>query len=99
MELKMDKLGKLVRVSKVELLEGYTVQIEFEDGQEKTINLEPYLRGPIFERIRADRDEFLSMKVEAGVISWPNGADIDPDVLYYGLEPAWKAEPEGVKKS
>ena len=26
------------------------------------------------------------MKVKEGVITWDNGADIDPDVLYYGLE-------------
>jgi hypothetical protein len=36
---------------------------------------------------------FRAMKVEGGTITWDNGADIDPDVLYYGLTPAWVDKP------
>jgi hypothetical protein len=85
----MTKLGRLVRVQTVEPLEGFTVRIGFEDGTQKDINLEIYLRGPIFELIRNDPAMFRSVKVEGSTIAWDNGADIDPDVLYYGLTPAW----------
>jgi len=67
------------------------VHLEFTDGTARDIDLEKYLRGPIFEPLRADPARFREVRVEpgAGTISWPNGADIDPDVLYLDLEPTW----------
>ncbi len=85
----IQKLGRLVRVKNVEPLEDFKVRIGFEDGTQKEIDLEPYLHGPIFEPIPNDPTVFRSMKIDGGAIAWDNGADIDPDVLYYGLTPAW----------
>jgi len=39
---------------------------------------------------------FSSIKIEGGTIAWGNGADIDPDVLYYNLKPAWMEDAEAV---
>ena len=82
-------MKRMVRVRGVQPLEGWNVLLEFTDGTVKEVNLEVFLRGPIFEPIRNDLATFRSMKIEGGAIAWENGADIDPDVLYYGLQPAW----------
>ena len=92
----MEQMGRLVRVRDVEPLGAFKVRIEFEDGTIKEIDLEPYLRGPIFEPVRKDSKVFRSVRVEGGTIAWDNGADIDPDVLYYDLKPAWMEKPEAV---
>ncbi len=91
---------QLVRIRAVQVLEGYRVRLEFTDGSRKEVDLEPYLRGPIFEPIRADLKMFRAVKVDprAGTIVWDNGADIDPDVIYFGLKPAWmETEEESAK--
>jgi len=92
----MTRLGPLVRVSAVETLEGFLVRLTFEDGTVKQVDLQRYLRGPVFDAVRRDRELFCSVKVEGGTIVWPNGADIDPDVLYYGLQPAWMEQDSGL---
>jgi len=81
----------LVRIKEVEALDGFKVRLTFTDESSKVIDLDTFLRGPVFEPIRASRDLFRSVSVddEAGTIVWPNGADLDPDVLYHGLKPAW----------
>jgi hypothetical protein len=84
--------GPLVRVKAVEPLEQFVVRVTFKNGVQKEIDLEKYLRGEIFEPIRNDPKMFRSVKVVGGTIGWENGADIDPDVLYYGLKPAWMEE-------
>ena len=82
----------LVRVKLVQPLEKFRVRITFQNEVQKEIDLERFLRGEIFEPIRKDPKLFRSVKVIGGTIGWDNGADIDPDVLYYDLKPAWTEE-------
>jgi hypothetical protein len=92
----MQELGPLVRVCRVKRLKGFNVLIIFDNETQREIDLEPYLHGPIFEPIRNDPNLFGAMKIEGGTIAWENGADIDPDVLYYNLKPDWM---ENAKKT
>ena len=85
-------IKKLVRISKVYPLEDYKCRLIFEDGKQKVVDIEPYLHGPIFEPILQDQKVFRSVQVIDGTLGWENGADIDPDVLYYDLKPAWMEE-------
>ena len=87
----------MIRVGALEPLDRFEVRLEFTDGNQKVVDLEPYLRGPIFEPLRNDPSLFRSVKVdpELGTIVWDNGADIDPDVLVHGLTPAWMAVDQG----
>jgi hypothetical protein len=82
---------EMVRVKGVEVLDGFKVRLTFTNESRKVIDLDAYLRGPVFEPMRTDPKLFRAVRVdeEAGTIVWPNGADLDPDVLYLGLTPAW----------
>ncbi len=80
-----------VRIESVEPGAGTKVQLRFTNGERREVDLQPYLRGPIFAEIRSDPVKFREVTVdrEIGTVVWPNGADIDPDVLFRGLRPAW----------
>lgn len=69
----------------------FNVRLDFTDGTSKEIDLEPYLHGQVFESLRNDPAAFGTVHVDegSGTVVWDSGADIDPDVLYYGLTPAW----------
>jgi hypothetical protein len=93
----MDTLGPRVRVIGIKPLEGFKVLVSFDNDSCREIDLEQYSHGPVFEQIRNNPAVFRSMKIEGGTIAWDNTADIDPDVLYYGLKPAWMEESEIAK--
>jgi hypothetical protein len=96
--MKVVSVGKPIRIHSVSPLSGFHVLLEFSDGTRRDVDLSKYRRGPIFEPIRSDPDRFREVAVDAraGTICWPNGADIDPDVLYHGWEPAWATETTAV---
>jgi hypothetical protein len=74
-----------MKVSSVSPLDGYRLEVAFEDGTEGIISLKDRLFGPVFEPLR---DEALFRQVEVdefGAICWPNGADLAPDALYAEL--------------
>lgn len=88
---------KPIRVTAATALENFVLEFEFSDGTKKQIDLEPYLQGPIFEPLRSDRSVFLDFSVgNSPTISWKNGADIDPYVLYHGLLPEWTEEDDEI---
>lgn len=90
----MDSIGPLVRVKKAIPIDEFKMLLEFEDGTQKQMDLEPFLHGPIFDAVREEPELFRRAAIQGGTIVWPNGADIDPDVLYYDLKPAWMEEAE-----
>jgi hypothetical protein len=71
----------------VKSLGEYLLYLRFEDGAEGIVDLAEHLafRG-VFEPLR-DPACFALVRVdkELGTIAWPNGADLDPDVLYSQL--------------
>ena len=81
----------MVWITSVEPKEQFELLLEFNTGERKLVNIEQYLRGPVFQPVREDPGYFNLVKVddELGTIVWPNGADIDPDVLYGSHVPAW----------
>jgi hypothetical protein len=81
---------RLVAVVSVKVPSGFEVELAFDDGFVRCVDLDPYLHGPIFQPLRDDPAFFRTAFVdpEGGVISWSNGADIDTQVLRYGLRPA-----------
>jgi len=79
----------MVRIRGVESLGGFRVRLSLTDGSSREIDLAQYLNGPVFEAIRTDPAAFQAVRIdeELGTIVWPNGADIDPDVLILGRTP------------
>jgi hypothetical protein len=78
------------RIVSVEPLTGFVLRLSFDDGTERDVDLESELWGPMFQPLRANPDVFRQVRVdeELGTIVWPNGADMDPDVLHGDFEPA-----------
>lgn len=74
---------QLQRVSGFELEGEYKIRVTFQDGLERLIDFGPILYGPIFGALR-DRSLFdaVILDPDFGTLVWPNGADIEPAVLY-----------------
>lgn len=72
-----------VNVTAVELLGGHRVAVTFDDGARRERDLSPLLTGPVFDEIRSDpaRFEEVGVDPDLGVLCWPNGVDIDAELL------------------
>jgi hypothetical protein len=74
------------RAITVDVVPPYGLRLTFEDGTSGLIDFRPLLferDTGVFAALR-DPTEFARVRVdlEADTIVWPNGADIDPYVLY-----------------
>jgi hypothetical protein len=85
----MDLIHQLHVVRHVLPLPGYLLLLDFEDRELRVADLSPWIeRGGAFAPLmHADYFEQVRVDEEAGTVVWPNGLDLDPDVLYSQSRP------------
>lgn len=79
----MNPAHALPRITSVEPLDGFRLRLAFTDGLVREVNLSDDLWGQMAEPLQ-DPDYFrrVSVDPELGTVVWPNGYDLDPDVLH-----------------
>jgi hypothetical protein len=88
----MSDAHTLPRVTAVEPLQGSRLRLTFTDGLVREVDLSGDLWGPMAEPLQ-DPAYFRQVRVdpEMGTIVWPNGYDLDPDVLHGDHEAVGRA--------
>lgn len=61
----------------------YKLKIRFDNDEDRIVDFENYLDGPIFEPLK-DLAFFKQFSVNQDIdtVVWPNNADFSPDFLY-----------------
>ncbi len=82
----------ILHVTDAKYLDEHKVEVSFNDGRKGIADLSNALRGSVFQPLK-DKSIFAQLKLdkELDTISWPNGADIAPECLYFQ---AFKDDPE-----
>lgn len=74
----------MLRIRAVQPLLNNWLRLTLTDGSVVDRDVTNLLRGPVFEVLRADPDRFREVRVSGGTVIWPDGLDLDPDVLIWG---------------
>jgi hypothetical protein len=70
-------------VKQAEYIEGYKIKIIFSNGEMKVVDFAQFLKKAkhVFLPLK-NVDYFRKFQVDGITLSWPNGADFDPELLY-----------------
>jgi hypothetical protein len=71
----------LPAVVQAKYVSDYLLDVTFDDGTQKRIDVSQWFKGPVFEPLRKPA-YFKKFFIEATTIAWPNGVDIAPEALY-----------------
>lgn len=68
-------------VRQIKIIDDYRIIIAFKDNSVKIFDMKPYLENEVFRELK-DYEKFKLAHISFDTIQWPNGVDIDPEVLY-----------------
>jgi len=73
----------ILHILEVQITGPHQLELIFDDGTHKHVDVFPLLKGPIFDPLK-DPDYFARVILDpiAGTVVWPNGADMAPEALY-----------------
>ena len=70
-----------LEVLSAKYLGDYKINLLFNNGESKTVDLFDKLIGKVFEPLK-DKTYFQSFVIKFNTIEWSNGADFAPEYLY-----------------
>jgi len=71
----------LIKVIDAKYIRDYQIELTFNDGTQKVVDLKDSFKGPVFEPLK-DLNNFRNFKLNRWTIEWQNGADLAPEYLY-----------------
>jgi len=74
-------------VTAVRPLADYKLELMFENAEKRVFDVAPYLETGVFAKLK-DKAVFARVKISLDSIEWPEGIDLDPEVLYVDSRPA-----------
>jgi hypothetical protein len=74
-------MAMYLSVNNVKALDDYELELTFENNEIKIFDVKPYLDTGLFIKLK-DKNYFKMVKIAYDTIEWPNGIDMDPEVLY-----------------
>jgi len=73
-----------VDVTAVSFVHDTIVDLEFDDGTKKRIDLRSLMQGPVFDSVfESNAFHQVVASQEEGTLVWPNGASLDSFLLRY----------------
>ena len=89
----------ILRIIRAKVCGPHRLDLTFNDGTRKRVNVKPLLKGLIFEPLLAPSYfSRATLDLESGTVVWPNGADFAPEALYESAAPK-SAAAAGRKKA
>ena len=70
-----------LEVIQAEYLDNYRLLLTFNNGEQKTVDLQNELNGSVFTPLK-QLDYFKKFQIKYNTVEWENGADYAPEYLY-----------------
>lgn len=80
-----------LQVTEVSPEENYSLALKFSDGQQRLLDMKPYLDKGVFNRLK-DEHTFKTVHVSFDTIEWDCGVDLNPEFVYSKSEPVMSNE-------
>ena len=77
-------------VRDVRPLDGYRLELVFENDERRIFDAKPYIQLGVFTGLQ-NRATFEAARVVAGSVEWPGGVDLSYDTLYLESKPVTAA--------